>query len=87
VGDIHRNLIKGGIFMYPGTTAQPSGKLRLLYECNPMAFIMEVAGGTATNGKGRVLEVQPSELHERSPLFLGSKGMMEDLQKCLNFRG
>lgn len=87
VGDIHRNLIKGGIFMYPGTTAQPSGKLRLLYECNPMAFIMEVAGGTATTGKGRVLEVQPSELHERSPLFLGSKGMMEDLQKCLNFKG
>lgn len=83
VGDIHRNLIKGGIFMYPGTTARPEGKLRLLYECNPMAFIMEVAGGTASNGKGRILEIQPQALHERTPLFLGSKGMMEDLQGYL----
>lgn len=80
VADIHRNLIKGGIFMYPGTTDKPSGKLRLLYECNPMAFIMEVAGGVATDGTRRVLEVVPSELHQRSPLFLGSKHMMADLE-------
>ena len=79
VADIHRNLIKGGIFMYPGTLSKPGGKLRLLYECNPMAFIMEVAGGLATDGVRRVLEVMPTELHQRSPLFLGSKGMMEEL--------
>jgi fructose-1,6-bisphosphatase I len=83
VGDIHRNLIKGGIFMYPGTLSKPGGKLRLLYECNPMAFIMEVAGGLATDGTRRVLEVMPTELHQRSPLFLGSRHMMEDLEACL----
>jgi fructose-1,6-bisphosphatase I len=79
VADIHRNLIKGGIFMYPGTLSKPGGKLRLLYECNPMAFIMEVAGGLATDGVRRVLEVTPTELHQRSPLFLGSREMMEEL--------
>jgi fructose-1,6-bisphosphatase I len=83
VGDIHRNLIKGGIFMYPGTLSKPGGKLRLLYECNPMAFIMEVAGGLATDGTRRVLEVMPTELHQRSPLFLGSRHMMEDLEACM----
>jgi fructose-1,6-bisphosphatase I len=80
VADVHRNLIKGGIFMYPGTMDKPNGKLRLLYECNPFAFIMEVAGGKATNGVQRILDVQPSELHQRSPLFIGSKGMMEELE-------
>jgi fructose-1,6-bisphosphatase I len=84
VADIHRNLIKGGIFMYPGTRDRPSGKLRLLYECNPMAFIVEAAGGLATNGVTRVLEVMPTELHQRSPLFLGSRQMMEDLRTFLN---
>lgn len=84
VADIHRNLIKGGIFMYPGTLAKPKGKLRLLYECNPMAFILEVAGGMATTGTQRVLEVMPKALHERTPLFIGSKGMMEDLQRYLD---
>lgn len=79
VGDIHRNLIKGGIFLYPGTSAKPEGKLRLMYECNPMAFIAEVAGGMATDGTKRILEVVPEHLHQRSPLFLGSKTMMEDL--------
>jgi fructose-1,6-bisphosphatase I len=78
VSDVHRNLIKGGIFMYPGTTDKPKGKLRLLYECNPFAFIVEMAGGKATNGKQRILDVMPTELHQRSPLFIGSKGMMED---------
>jgi fructose-1,6-bisphosphatase I len=83
VADIHRNLIKGGIFMYPGTLDRPEGKLRLMYECNPMAFIMEVAGGMATDGVRRILEVIPSGLHQRSPLFLGSRGMMEDLARFL----
>lgn len=80
VADVHRNLIKGGIFMYPGTTEKPKGKLRLLYECNPFAFITEVAGGKATNGLQRILDIQPTGLHQRSPLFIGSKGMMEELE-------
>lgn len=84
VADVHRNLIKGGIFMYPGTTDKPKGKLRLLYECNPFAFIVEVAGGKATNGKERILDVQPTELHQRSAFFVGSKSMMEELEECLN---
>ena len=79
VADVHRNLIKGGIFMYPGTTDKPNGKLRLLYECNPFAFIVERAGGIATNGKIRILDIQPTELHQRTPLFIGSKKMMEEL--------
>jgi len=83
VADVHRNLIKGGIFMYPGTTDNPKGKLRLLYECNPFAFIVEVAGGKATNGKERILDVQPTELHQRSAFFVGSKSMMEELEGCL----
>jgi fructose-1,6-bisphosphatase I len=80
VADVHRNLIKGGIFMYPATVDKPRGKLRLLYECNPFAFIVEVAGGKATNGKQRILDVIPKELHQRSSLFIGSKGMMEELE-------
>ncbi|HEX7906131.1 MAG TPA: class 1 fructose-bisphosphatase [Chitinophagaceae bacterium] len=83
VSDVHRNLIKGGIFMYPGTTDKPKGKLRLLYECNPFAFIVEVAGGKATNGKQRILDVIPTELHQRSPFFVGSKSMMEELETYL----
>lgn len=83
VSDLHRNLIKGGIFMYPATKDKPKGKLRLLYECNPFAFIVEVAGGKATNGKQRILEVVPNELHQRSTLFIGSKGMMEELETYL----
>ncbi|MFY8127924.1 MAG: class 1 fructose-bisphosphatase [Chitinophagaceae bacterium] len=80
VADVHRNLIKGGIFMYPGTTDKPNGKLRLLYECNPFAFIVEVAGGKATNGKKRILDIQPTELHQRSPFFVGSEEMMQELE-------
>jgi fructose-1,6-bisphosphatase I len=83
VADVHRSLIKGGIFMYPGTTDKPNGKLRLAYECNPFAFIMEVAGGRATNGKERILEIQPTELHQRVPMFIGSKGMMDELDQYL----
>jgi len=80
---VHRNLIKGGIFMYPGMANLPNGKLRLMYECNPFAFIMEVAGGRATNGKDRILDIQPNALHQRSPVFLGSKGMMDELDTFL----
>lgn len=83
VADVHRNLIKGGLFMYPGTIDKPKGKLRLLYECNPFAFIVEVAGGRATNGQQSILEVQPTELHQRTPLFIGSKKMMEELESCM----
>ncbi len=83
VADVHRNLIKGGIFMYPGTTDKPNGKLRLLYECNPFAFIVEKAGGKATNGRQRILDVQPTELHQRTPFFIGSKKMMEELESYL----
>ncbi|MEX6687247.1 class 1 fructose-bisphosphatase [Danxiaibacter flavus] len=83
VADVHRNLIKGGIFLYPASKQQPNGKLRLLYECNPLAFIVEVAGGQATDGKQRILDKQPIALHERTPFFIGSKDMMEELEKCL----
>jgi fructose-1,6-bisphosphatase I len=84
VADIHRNLIKGGIFMYPAVLDKPKGKLRLLYECNPCAFIIEVAGGKATNGKQRILEVQPTALHQRTQFFAGSKLMMEELESFQN---
>lgn len=83
VSDVHRNLIKGGIFMYPGTTDKPNGKLRLLYECNPFAFIVERAGGMATNGKIRILDIEPTQVHQRTPLFIGSKNMMEELNTHL----
>lgn len=76
VADIHRTLLYGGIFIYPGDKRNPKGKLRLMYECNPMAYIMEEAGGRATDGKKRILEIQPTGLHERTPIFIGS---MEDV--------
>ncbi len=81
VADVHRNLIKGGIFMYPSTTEKPKGKLRLLYECNPFAFIVEIAGGKATDGKDRILEIQPTEVHQRTSFFVGSKLMMEEYEQ------
>ncbi|MEP6748725.1 MAG: class 1 fructose-bisphosphatase [Bacteroidota bacterium] len=84
VSDVHRNLLKGGIFMYPGTLDKPQGKLRLMYECNPFAFIAEVAGGKATDGKTRILDILPTELHQRSPLFIGSKDMMDELEGYMN---
>lgn len=80
VADVHRNLIKGGIFMYPGTIDKPKGKLRLMYECNPFAFITEVAGGKATDGERRILDIQPTELHQRTPMFIGSSDMMAELE-------
>ncbi|HEY4325182.1 MAG TPA: class 1 fructose-bisphosphatase [Mucilaginibacter sp.] len=76
VADIHRNLIKGGIFIYPVTATSPNGKLRLVYECNPMAFLIEQAGGRATDGRDRILELPVTELHERSPIFIGSEHMV-----------
>lgn len=84
VSDVHRNLIKGGIFMYPAIKDKPGGKLRLLYECNPFAFIVEVAGGKATDGKQRILEIQPTAVHQRTPFYVGSKLMMEELEGFLN---
>ena len=77
VADFHRNLIKGGIYIYPATTTAPNGKLRLLYECSPLAFLAEEAGGKASTGTGRVIEVDPKELHQRVPYFVGSKEMVE----------
>ena len=82
VSDIHRNMIKGGIFMYPQFSKSPKGKLRLLYECNPIAFITEQAGGKASDGFQRILNIVPNELHQRSPFFCGSKKMVE---KAENF--
>jgi len=73
VADIHRNLLFGGIYMYPADSRNPNGKLRMMYECNPMAFIVEQAGGRASNGKQRMLEVQPTSLHQRTPIFIGSE--------------
>ena len=81
VADVHRNLMKGGIFMYPNTKDKPKGKLRLMYECNPLAFIVEKAGGRATNGKKRILDIDANELHQRSALFIGSSTMMDELEK------
>ena len=77
VSDFHRNMLKGGIYMYPKTDKSPNGKLRLMYECNALAFIAEQAGGMATDGHNRIMELQPTELHQRSPLFMGSKKMVE----------
>jgi fructose-1,6-bisphosphatase I len=83
VADLHRTLLQGGIFLYPGTSERPEGKLRLMYECNPFAFIFEVAGGKASSGPRRILDVQPAKIHQRSPLFIGSKDMLDDLQGYL----
>ena len=80
VADFHRNLIKGGVYLYPPTIKAPNGKLRLLYECFPMAYIAEQAGGVATNGQVRLLEVEPTNLHQRSPLFIGSADMVQALR-------
>lgn len=77
VADFHRNLIKGGIYIYPTVPSAPKGRLRLLYECNPLAFIAEQAGGLATNGTDRILDIQPTELHQRVGFYIGSKLMVE----------
>jgi len=85
VSDFHRNLLKGGIYMYPSTATAPEGKLRLLYECNPIAFLMEQAGGKAVDGNHqRILDIEPAELHQRVPFFCGSTNMINDVQVMLD---
>jgi fructose-1,6-bisphosphatase I len=84
VADFHRTLLKGGVFLYPPTAKQPKGKLRLLYECNPMAFLAEQAGGAASDGQRRILEKVPTDLHERTPFYVGSK---QEVETVLNFLG
>lgn len=79
VADVHRILHNGGIFMYPSNKANPRGKLRLMYECNPMSFIIEQAGGLATDGQSRIMEISPIDIHQRSPIFVGSKQNIEQL--------
>ncbi|GAB4337863.1 MAG: class 1 fructose-bisphosphatase [Flammeovirgaceae bacterium] len=83
VADFHRNLLKGGIYLYPSTAKQPQGKLRLMHECNALAFLAEQAGGKASSGKGRILDIQPEDIHQRTPFYIGSTQMVEKVQKFL----
>ena len=87
VADFHRNLLKGGIYMYPPTAAAPNGKLRLLYECNPIAFIAEQAGGRASNGAERILDIQPESIHQRMPFYVGSAHMVQRVEELLSHEG
>ena len=84
VADFHRNLLKGGIYLYPSTANYPNGKLRLLYECNPMALLIEQAGGRATDGQQRILDLVPTELHQRVPFFVGSTNMVNKVEAFLH---
>ncbi len=84
VADFHRNMIKGGVYIYPTSKKAPNGKLRLLYECNPMAYIIEQAGGLATDGHQNILDIKPTDLHQRVPLFIGSKKMVEKAHEFIN---
>ncbi|OWY25082.1 class 1 fructose-bisphosphatase [Sphingobacteriales bacterium UPWRP_1] len=84
VADFHRNLIKGGIFLYPAMKGHPHGKLRLLFECNPLSFIVETAGGKATDGKERILDLVPEKLHQRTPIYIGSEDMVNKAMEFLN---
>ena len=83
VADFHRNLLGGGVFAYPANSKSPKGKLRLLYEANPLAFIAEQAGGAASDGHGRIMDIQATELHQRTPLFIGSKEEVELADRVL----
>ncbi len=83
VGDVHRNLVKGGLFLYPPTAKAPSGKLRVLYEAFPLAFLCEAAGGAATDGARRILDLVPTTIHQRTPLFLGNREAVEAVQRVL----
>ncbi|MBC6366482.1 class 1 fructose-bisphosphatase [Algoriphagus sp. AK58] len=85
VADFHRNLLKGGIYLYPATLKNPSGKLRLLYEANALAFIIEQAGGKASDGKQRILDIQPESLHQRTPLLIGSVQLVEEVEQSVAF--
>lgn len=84
VADFHRNMLKGGIYIYPATAKDKNGKLRLMYECNALAFIAEQAGGLATDGKNRIMEIKPTTLHQRVPFYVGSKMMVEKAGSFLN---
>jgi fructose-1,6-bisphosphatase I len=83
VADFHRNLLKGGIYIYPGTAKDKNGKLRLMYECNALAYLAEQAGGTASDGKQRIMTISPETLHQRTPLYIGSKLMVEKAEAML----
>lgn len=83
VADFHRTLLKGGVFLYPSTNANPQGKLRLLYEANPVAFLAEQAGGMATNGRQRVLAIEPASIHQRTPLVVGGEVEMAEFARCI----
>ena len=85
VGDVHNILINGGIYAYPSTRTNPSGKLRLLYECAPMAMIMEQAGGAASTGRGRILNLRPTAIHQRSPIFIGSTENVFELDQFFEY--
>lgn len=87
VADFHRTLLPGGVFFYPPTTSHPQGKLRLLYEANPIAFIAEQAGGVASDGTRRILEIEPEGLHQRVPLFVGGQAEMRELDRCTESAG
>lgn len=83
VADFHRNLIKGGVFIYPPTAKAPKGKLRLGYECNPLSFLVEQAGGKATDGRNRILDLKPATLHQRTPIVIGSKKLVEKVEEFM----
>jgi fructose-1,6-bisphosphatase I len=83
VSDVHRNMIKGGIYIYPQTSKDKNGKLRLLYECNPMAFIAEQANGKASDGFNRIMDIEPTELHQRVPFICGSRNMVEKAEEFM----
>ena len=84
VADFHRNLLKGGIFLAPKDSEHPNGKLRLMYEANPLSFIIEQAGGIASSGDQRILDIQPASLHQRTPLLIGNKSAINEILECLH---
>ena len=87
IADFHRNLLKGGMYMYPATQDKPNGKLRLLYECNALALVVEQAGGKATDGTQPILDIQPTEFHQRAPLYIGSVNMVDAVMESLQAHG
>lgn len=87
VADFHRNMLKGGLFLYPPTNAYPNGKLRLIYECNPMAYLAQQSGGLAIDGQGDILSIQPTSIHQRVPIYIGSKNMVNKVREYLSARG
>lgn len=84
VSDFHRNLLKGGVFLYPAEAKKPDGKIRLLYEAAPLAFLIEQAGGYASNGREPILDITPTDLHQRTPLFIGSRSLVEQAEEFIN---